>query len=887
MKTVQHCMGSRWRAIFATICAAALAADVSYAADFTVSEPTVLSAEQSAAIYDNVYVNADLTIDGADRGLTNKQSITIGGSAAAPVTVAITNGASWYVATRQTLTFSGKGGTIVVSEPTAHPNSRWNWGNGGTRVNVLGDGALVYLGGLGTFGQYTDVKIDSNAEAEGGVMDIARLLPNGIVSFRCVENSNPNVAARILFEGGTHWVMNDDSGTKNRFKAGDNSRIILESVGGKPIYIRSLVQDYDLFKGTGVLETRGSGDLVLHHARAAADPTLRTITLSEDEGSIEWGHQGTTYLRGVATWKIGSDNFLPYGPQTGPVVIDCSEYITSGHIPTMLDLNGKSVKVNGLRVIGKNGYDLYCVVTNSSEKVASLCLNVETNAVLSGLITDKFAANASSNIRLQKCGAGTLTIDKQVDVAGFDVLEGMVVGTLSAAHVSYQSVTMTNGAAIMAKSPLYNQTDRRLGLEAVGLTVDAGDGASVLSNVWQNALTVQSGTARIENGSENILAAERPWRPTRSQIGAVSVEGGDLDVVRGCLSSTNISVAAGSNLRIRGGDGATNRVDFYTAALNDRYYRFIFKESARKKSFGLNHIYLWSSDGTRQFGLAHADSSTEQPTYTRNASATAASDLAEGEYMYSCPKGLAFVNETRTSGNCVYSADGLSARAWWGGVIINENGGLSLGDSSTWITLTIRLRSDASLPLVGYSFHTDWMVDRLTAWEVQASGDGSSWRTVDQRTKADVYTYGNKNGNNEGYGYFNGGEPFAWRSAAAGNAFNCEGSVQVDEGGVLDLSAVPDANISIKGVTVDASSGGGTIVKFRPAANGILNITGLVGDPPPNYRAAVKIVDAVDVANLGSWRAAIDGEVVRVSTVSLADGILTAHLTSGMLIIVR
>ena len=884
MKSVRNCMNPMVRA-FAAIGAAALAAGVSRAADFTVSEPTVLNAEQSAAIYDKVYVYADLTIDGTDRGLTNKQSITIGGSAANPVTVTITNGASWYVATRQTLTFSGKGGTIVVSAPTV-PAHNWNWGNGGTRVDVLGDGVKVYLGGLGTFGQYNDVKIDSGAEAASGVMDIARLLTNGTVSFARVENSNPDVAARILFEGGTYWVLNDDN-YRNRFKTGDNSRIILESVGGSPIYIRSLAQDYDFFKGTGVLETRGSGDFVLHHNRP--DATLRTITLSEDEGTIEWGHQGTTYLRGVATWKIGSDNVLPYGPQKGPVVIDCSDYNKASYQPMMLDLNGKSVKVNGLRVTGKSGYDSYCVVTNSSEKVATLCLNVETNAVLSGLITDKFAANASSNIRLQKCGAGTLTIDRQVDVAGFDVLEGMVVGTLSAAHVSYQSVTMTNGAAIMAKSPLYNQTDRHLGLEAVGLTVDAGDGASVLSNVWQNALTVQSGKARIENGSVNILAAERPWRPTRSQIGAVSVDGGDLDVVRGCLSATNISVVAGSNLRIRGGEGATNRVDFYTAALNDRYYRFIFKESARKKSFGLNHIYLWSSDGTREFGLAHANNSTEQPTYTRNASATAASELAEGEYMYSCPKGLAFVNETRTNGNCVYSEDGLSARAWWGGVIINENGGLSLGDSSTWITLTIHLRSDASLPLVGYSFHTDWMVDRLTVWEVQASADGISWRTVDQRTKADVYTFSTKNGNpdNEGYGYFNGGEPFAWRSAAAGNAFNCEGSVQVDEGGVLDLSAVPDADISIKGLTVDASSGGGTIVKFRPAANGILNITGLVGDPPPNYRAAVKIVDAVDEANLGSWRAAIDGEVVRASTVSLADGILTAHLTSGILIIVR
>jgi len=189
--------------------------------------------------------------------------------------------------------------------------------------------------------------------------------------------------------------------------------------------------------------------------------------------------------------------------------------------------------------------------------------------------------------------------------------------------------------------------------------------------------------------------------------------------------------------------------------------------------------------------------------------------------------------------------------------------------------------------MVGYVFNRDWVVDKLTVWEVQASSDGNSWRTVDQRTKADIYTYSNANGASEGYGYLNSGEPFAWRSASAGNAFNCQGSIQVDEGGVLDLSSVPDANISIKGVTVDAASGGGTITKFRPAANGVLNITGLEGDSPSIYKAAVRIADAVDAANLGSWRAAIDGEVVRGSTVTFANGRLTAHLMSGMLIIVR
>jgi hypothetical protein len=664
---------------------------------------------------------------------------------------------------------------------------------------------------------------------------------------------------------------------KTRFQVGENARIILESVNNKPIYIRSLAQNYSLFSGKGTLETKGNGDFVLHHNHG----TLRTITLSEDEGSIEWGHHGATYLRGAATWKIGSDYVLPYGTETGPVIIDTT--YTTEDKPILLDLNGKSVKVNGLSKAGQ--YHAYSFVTNSSETVAALCLNVETNAVLSGLLNVSFAANASSNIRLQKCGAGTLTVDKPFAVAGFDVLEGAVVGYVYASDLSYPSVTVTNGATIMAKAPCYDQASCNVGFAGGEFVVNAGEGTAVLSNVWQNALTVRSGTARIENGSANILAAESPWRPTRSQFGEVSVEGGDIDVIRGCLSATNISVAAGSTLRIRGGLGATNRVDLYTAALPDRYYRFIFKESARKKSFGLNHVYLWAADGTREFSLAYGTS--EQPTYTRNGSATSASDLAAGEYMYSCPNGLSFVDETRNDGNCVYSANGLSHHAWWGGVIINENAGFSLANPNTWVTLTIRLRNVATSPMVGYAFHTDWMVDRLTVWEVQASSDGTSWRTVDQRTKADIYTYGNNNGANEGYGYLNRSEPFAWRCAAAGNAFNCEGSVQVDEGGVLDLSSVPDANISIKGVTVDVSAGGGTITKFRPAADGILNLTGIAGEPPARYTAAVKIDNAVNTANLSSWRVAVEGEAVRGSTVTLADGHLVAHLTCGLMIIVR
>lgn len=845
---------------------AVLTIGVSYAVDFTVSTPTTMSAAQSAIYYDNVYVNADLTIDGADRGLTNSSSIAIGANATQPVTVVVTNGAKWVVKSRQTMTFSGKGGTIVVSAPTAPLFS------GGSATSLVIGG--VRTNHLGTVGYYTDVVLDGAAEAANGVMDIARLLTNGTVSFRQVKNTNPDVAARMLFEGGTHWLANEDSTVKNRFRTENGARIILESIGGNPIYLRSLNQGYRLFAGTGTFETKGAGDLIMHHGEASA------ITLSTDDGGeIIWGHGGRTVLKNVGIWKVGTDNVLPFGSQTGPVVFSPG-WSSASTIPSaILDLNGKTVTVNAL-LVEEGTYSARNVVTNSSETVAALCLNVETNAVLSGLIgaNVKFAANASSNIRLQKTGAGTLTIDKMPAVAGFDVLEGAVVGT---ANVSVGDVTATNGAALMVKAPYYDGFNNKQGFLSDVLAVDAGEGAAVLSNVWQNALVVLSGTASIENGAVRIPPAERGGHPVRSQIGAVSVDGGVLDIVHGCLSSTNIAVAAGAALHIGGGAASTNRVEFYTPELTDRYYRFVFK-AVNGGAFGLNYLFLRTKDGSDEFSAKSAGGVNQ---YTLDESAATAADLAPGEYMFSCPNGLVFTIGNGGNQFCTYAKDGLTSLNVWGGVRINDGTTPSLADPNTWVTLTIRLRDEAAMPIVGYTMRQAMGEKRLAAWEVLASADGVSWRTVDERTVADIYEYSHDNAGY--YGYFNNGEPFGWRCLAAGNAFDCAGTVQVDEGGFLDLSCVPDANISIKSLTVDATVGGGTITKFRPAADGVLNITGLVGELPSKYTASVNLAEVVDAANFNSWRVTLDGTVVRGSRVTFANGALTAHLTSGFILIVR
>jgi len=253
--------------------------------------------------------------------------------------------------------------------------------------------------------------------------------------------------------------------------------------------------------------------------------------------------------------------------------------------------------------------------------------------------------------------------------------------------------------------------------------------------------------------------------------------------------------------------------------------------------------------------------------------------------MFSGPNGLVFTTGNDVTQYCTYSKNGLTSLNTWGGVRINDGTTPSLANPNTWVTLTIRLRNEAAMPIVGYTLRQAMGEKRLAAWEVQASADGMSWRTVDERTVDDIYDYSHTNAGY--YGWFNNGEPFAWRCLAAGNAFDCAGTVQVDEGGFLDLSCVPDANISIKGLTVDATVGGGTITKFRPAADGVLNITGLVGELPSKYTASVTLADVVDEANFNSWRVTLDGTAVRGAKVSFANGALTAHLTTGLVLFVR
>ena len=431
------------------------------------------TADDSARYYKFLHLYDDLLLDGTVcAGSTNWHTANIGTYAWHPVTVTVTNGARMVTARRRNILFRGKGGTIVVSEPTAR-DLDWKNPVGEKITTVIGD---TYTNMIGTVGYGSNFTLCSDVTSDTGTNDILRLLANGTASYQFVSNQNASVAARILFEGGEMWSFSEYS---TKFQVSDGAKIVLQCVDGNPIKLRSYGTDHRLFSGPGTFETAGDGDFVL--LQNSYSTNRKTITLSTDEGGrFVWGHSGRFVLGGLCILEMGSDDVLPHGPQTGPVFI-ANGLASSETGPLVIDLNGTSNTVNGIAWIddyrdGNWTYARNHVVTNSSATVATLGLDVSSRTNLSEILNAKFAANAPSTINLRKVGAGTLSVDNAKAVATLatnaclQVAEGVVSFDVDAALVRPLSVD-GGSVAVASATTLDTSSLADANISIGGLTV--------------------------------------------------------------------------------------------------------------------------------------------------------------------------------------------------------------------------------------------------------------------------------------------------------------------------------------------------------------------------------------------------------------------------------
>ena len=432
------------------------------------------TAEDSARYYKFLNLYNDLLLDGeACAGCTNWHTVTVGGTwSSRPVTVTITNGARMVTWRNRNILFRGKGGTIVVSEPTAR-DLDWKNPVGEKITTVIHD---TYTNMIGTVGYGSKFTLCSDVTSDTGTNDILRLLANGTASYQFVSNQNASVAARILFEGGEMWSFSEAS---TKFQVSDGAKIILQSVDGQPIKLRSYGYDYRLFSGPGTFETAGDGDFVL--LQNSYSTNRKTITLSTDEGGrFVWGHSGRFVLGGLCILEMGSDDVLPHGPQTGPVFI-ANGLASSETGPLVIDLNGTSNTVNGIAWIddwrdGNWTFARNHVVTNSSATVATLGLDVSSRTNLSEILNAKFAADAPTTINLRKVGAGTLSVNNAKAVATLatnaclQVAEGVVSFDVDATLVRPLSVD-GGSVAVASATTLDTSSLADANISIGGLTV--------------------------------------------------------------------------------------------------------------------------------------------------------------------------------------------------------------------------------------------------------------------------------------------------------------------------------------------------------------------------------------------------------------------------------
>ena len=435
------------------------------------------TAEDSARYYKYLNLYNDLLLDGAAcAGCTNWLTVTLGVSwSSGPVTVTITNGARMVTWRNRNILFQGKGGTIVVSEPTAR-DLDWKNPVGEKITTVIHD---TYTNMIGTVGYGSKFTLCSDVTSDTGTNDILRLLANGTASYHFVSNQNASVAARILFEGGEMWSLSEWS---NKFQVSDGAKIVLQCVDGNPIKLRSYGTDHRLFSGPGTFETAGDGDFVL--LQNSYSTNRKTVTLSTDEGGrFVWGHSGRFVLGGLCILEMGSDDVLPHGPQTGPVFI-ANGLASSDTGPLVIDLNGTSNTVNGIAWIDDYrdsnwNYARNHVVTNSSATVATLGLDVSSRTNLSEILNAKFAEDAPTTINLRKVGAGTLSVNNAKAVATLatnaclQVAEGVVSFDVDATLVRPLSVD-GGSVAVASATTLDTSSLADANISIGGLAVDAG-----------------------------------------------------------------------------------------------------------------------------------------------------------------------------------------------------------------------------------------------------------------------------------------------------------------------------------------------------------------------------------------------------------------------------
>ena len=753
------------------------------------------SVEGSTAEYTGMTLRGDYTI-GAGASITNLSSsdgtlLDIGPEEGDDVTMTVTGGGQFVgsgtaqkSADAIVIGRNGGKGKIVVQDlpnPNPYDSSRnkrgWNYNN-------YTFGAMQWK-----------LVLAAGASAAADTMDILQIDTNAFFSVWCVSNLNAAVKARILFNGGTYYMHH--RATSGLINPVSGTEIIMEGINGNDVNImRMSGGPSELIRyashGAGKLRFCGDRNVIFNGTRPSPSDSRPELHLTKQ---CLFEQRGDFVAKGHLRLKLLEGSPLPYGPAVGNVVFEDEG--------TTLDLNGRTVTVNGLLGSGS--------VTNGSETtLATLTISNTTDRLCSELVSKDLTWDCSpSGIWCVKKGAGLILADSMPSVPVLKIEEGGVRTTSAATPdtMKGQTVEFAEGTSLSVDGGMYTAANTVFN-KTVPVTIAAGavyraqDGDSVL---YSPVVATGGAVEKTGEGTLTVFDADEAF------AGTVRAHGGTIKLA---------------------GVGDTN--DFW---------RLTIMQSSRsineEKQFinQLADIVLYDVDGM----LAYDKKDMKQADLGKQAQY-----LESGEITV--PEGTEMTFKTPD-----VTLRYLFDDARWSYVTF-PNVTAKLDVESSWFPITFRLTAGHTT-VTSFMLRKGWGGDETTpqAWRLESSPNGIDWKTVTERLGGPNLSYDEDGVIAVDPKLFSGNNMSIGLAATA--------VLRADAGATIDLDAVAEGNAPCGGIEFDYALGGGTITRFEPAANGTLSIVNWPADANfGGYELPLIFGSVVGASNLSTWKLVVNGE---------------------------
>ena len=629
-------------------------------------------------------------------------------------------------------------------------------------------------------------------------------------------------------------------------------------MNGNPIKITKLNQNFDLVgAGTVRFETDG-GDLQLGSVGSTWGKNFLAWNIPAS-ADIEWGVEGDFVLYENCWLKLMADNQLPYGPGTGGLVITSQSASTYA----FLDLNGHTARLNSLRMSGQ-----WACVSNYTQSVTGSKLvfgSGDTDGVLNGRICE--------GIDIEKVGNGLLVVSNATVQGTMTVKAGSVM--------FLGSNTFATPVAFEDGATLVRVRDN-----------NPSDSIHKLNKTGDNDISY-TGTPReiyLKRGPETVNAYAGAY-----------------------LDGTGLSVEEG--------------VLRFTGTIPDKWWRLTVRKALdvsklpnSTDSYELNVFALWPTNVMSSYNLDKNDMNATNPwgtgrmlTYGLGTNSTAFtsamtsySQLPAGTCMLGFGERCAAVEMDNSGRDYSGGPDALFGYHYR--VCLASSGSNIREDTeSSWQHVVWRLNEDVPAAASYGLCRTAWSCG-VWSWTLESSVDGANWTLRDDHvaecnaaatnvavtTLAEAYALSEfplcPDALKSAAGckmWYNNGVPYHFTRGGTAAERLSGVAVSVADGATLDTGYIADEALSIAALRVDCTNGGGTITKFRPAANGMLDLTGVDGKLSGRYVVPITLSEVVDAENFASWTVTLNGTRSPATTLAWANGVLVANTASGTIVVFR